>query len=82
VQIFDSLFLNKLSYEVKKQIVSIVQTKHNQIELKLEKTQQQQNTTDCGIFAIAFATDLCHGIDPARCNYSNGHELRCHFLKC
>ena len=64
VRIFDSLFINKLSYEVKKQIASIVQTKHNQIELKLEKTQQQQNATDCGIFAIAFATDLCHGIDP------------------
>ena len=82
VRIFDSLFVNKLSYEVKKQIASIVQTKHNQIELKLEKTQQQQNATDCGIFAIAFATDLCHGIDPVRCNYSDGNELRHHFLKC
>ena len=80
VRIFDSLFVNKLSYEVKKQIASIIQTKHNQIELKLEKTQQQQNTTDCGIFAIAFATDLCHGIDPVRCNYSDGNELRLIFL--
>ena len=82
IRIFDSLFVNNLSFEVKKQIASIVQTKHNQIELKLEKTQQQQNATDCSIFAVAFATDLCHGIDPAKCNYSDGHELWHHFLKC
>ena len=82
VRIFDSLFSNKLSFEVKKQIASIIQTKQNKIDLKLEKTQQQRNSTDCGIFAIAFATDLCHGIDPARCSYSDGHELRSHFLKC
>jgi len=48
----------------------------------LEKTQQQENNTDCGLYAIAFATDLCHGIDPVGLLYAAGSELRCHFLKC
>jgi len=30
-----------------------------------EKTQQQTNSIDCGIYAIAFATDLSYGYDPA-----------------
>ena len=82
VRIFDSLFSNKVSFEVKKQIASILQSKHAEINFKFEKTQQQKNAVDCGIFAIAFATDLCHGNDPVGCAYSDGHQLRLHFLRC
>ena len=82
VRIFDSLYLDEVSFEVKKQIASIIQTKHNEIIVKMEKVQQQKNNIDCGIYAIAFATDLCHGLDPVNCLYSDGHLLRAHFLKC
>ena len=30
-----------------------------------EKVQRQMNSSDCGLYALAFATDLRHGIDPA-----------------
>jgi len=49
-----------MSFEVKKPIASIVKSIHE----KINKTQQQMNGTACGIYAIAFATDLCHGNDP------------------
>jgi len=39
VQVFDSKYSN-LSFEVKKQIASIIKSKHDQICLRLEKTQQ------------------------------------------
>ena len=80
-QVFDSKYL-KLSFEVKKQIASIIKSKNDQISLHLEKTQQQKNNTDCGLYAIAFATDLCYGGDPASLLYEDGTLLRQHFLKC
>ena len=40
--------------------------------------QQQSNTTDCGIFAIAIATDLLYGnLAP---NVSYEHENTCLFV--
>ena len=29
-----------------------------------EKVQRQVGGSDCGLFSLAFATDLCHGLDP------------------
>ena len=68
--------------KLKNKLPQIVKTKQDIIDLKLEKTQQQRNSSDCGIFAIAFATDLCYGIDPSKCSHGDGQELRSHFLKC
>jgi len=74
--------LIKQSYEVMKQIASIINTKNSKIDFILEKTQQQKNSRECGIFAIAFATDLCYGIDPVGCKYGDGKLLKKHFLNC
>ena len=71
IRVFDSLYSN-LSFEVKKQIASIIQSKHGKLDLKIEKTQQQTNSVDCGIYAIAFATDLSYGYDPASLLYVDG----------
>ena len=54
---------------MKKQIASIIQTKHNEITVKMEKVQQQNNSIEYGVYAITFATDLCHGLDPVNCLY-------------
>ena len=48
----------------------------------MEKTQQQANNTDCGIYATAFPTDLCHGNNPASLMYATDIELRKHLLQC
>ena len=48
----------------------------------MEKVQFQKNTIDCGVFAIAFLTDLCHKIDPAACHYPNSKELREYLIHC
>jgi len=50
--------------------------------IKLILKWQQTNNTDCGIYAIAFATEVCHGNNPAGVIYATGVELRSHLLRC
>ena len=63
-----------------KQIAAIVKSRSHQISLFPEKVQSQKNSIDCGIYAIAFITDLCHGINPATHQYSSSKELRQHLV--
>ena len=46
-----------------------------------EKVQKQINSSDCGLFALAFATDLCHGIDPVTQSYDQ-EKMRAHYVDC
>lgn len=46
-----------------------------------EKVQRQANDKDCGLFALAFSTDVCHGIDPATQSYDQV-KLREHYVSC
>ena len=50
----------------KKQIASIMHTKSHQVKLQIGMTQFQENSLDCGVYVITFATDLCHGNDPSQ----------------
>ena len=43
---------------------------------------QPCNSVDCGVFAIAFATDLCLGNDPASLRYIRRCHMRAHLLEC
>lgn len=46
-----------------------------------EKVQWQVGGSDCGLFSLAFATDLCHGIDPTNQKYNQG-SMRQHYVNC
>lgn len=46
-----------------------------------QKVQRQQGASDCGLFAIAFATSLCFGNDPQEISYAQP-LLRSHFIAC
>ena len=41
----------------------------------------QSNSVDCGVYAIAFLTDLFYGKDPASCRYAST-KVRNHFVTC
>jgi hypothetical protein len=45
------------------------------------KVQQQSGGNDCGLFAIAFATSLCHGEDPSQVFYDQ-KSMRQHLWQC
>lgn len=44
-----------------------------------EKFQRQVGASDCGLFYLAFATDLCHGLDHIK--YDQG-AMRQHYVNC
>ena len=46
-----------------------------------EKVQRQFGGSNCGLFALAFATDLCHGLDPTTQTYSQS-QMRQHYISC
>jgi len=52
-----------------------------EIECSIESVQKQTDQVMCGLFAIAFACDLCLGIDPSIRNYDET-KMREHLLKC
>ena len=80
VSVYDSLF-NGVRYDIKEQIASILRSNNKQIQLHIEMVQFQTNSVDCGLFAIAFITDLCYGIDPSNNLYKES-KLHMHFLSC
>ena len=54
-----------ISEETKEQIALITAADKDCINIHLESNQFQTGSSDCGLFAIAFATDLCFGNNPA-----------------
>ena len=64
VQVCDSKYFC-ISEETKEQIALITAADKDYISIHLESTQFQTGSSDCGLFARAFATDLCFGNNPA-----------------
>ena len=75
VKVYDSMF-HSTTYTTKKQIASILRTRSFCVKLQIGMTQFQENSVDCGVYAIAFATDLCHGNDPVQFKYDSPFKLR------
>jgi len=51
------------------------------IGCSIQPVQIQSNTTLCGVYAIAFAFDLCNDCDPSKQCY-NEDKMRTHLYKC
>ena len=58
---FDSLPSGDVSVRSKDQIGALLCTKERQITLDYPAVQIQKGGSDCGLFAVAFATSLCTG---------------------
>ena len=79
--VYDSLKGREVKADVLRQIASYSFCENDQICIKGQPVQQQQNGVDCGIFSIAFATSLANGKDPTQITYDT--SLMCtHFLSC
>ena len=67
VLIYDSAFASRvrMSLDIQMAICSIVRPQPDIINFDVVDVQNQPNGSDCGLFAIAFATELVHGHDPA-----------------
>ena len=77
---YDSMHYG-LSSRTKRVIADLVMSKDKAITVTYPPVQWQSGASDCGIFALAFATSLCLGQDPAAVSYDQAH-MRSHLLAC
>jgi len=80
VNMFDSMRSDDIPLNTKEAIATLVCTTRKSILLSFVDVQQQLNGYDCGLFALAYTSSICNGVDLMMINYSR-HESRSHF-KC
>lgn len=82
VEVFDSLHtLNKEDDQIACQVSCILATTNPSFDIDVVNVHQQEEYDDCGLFALAYAFDLCAGNDPFEAMY-NQNLMRSHLLSC
>ena len=61
VRVYDSLYTTN----TKLQISAMTKPTSRSISIEIQKMHRQTNAVDCGLYAIAYATELCYGNNPA-----------------
>ena len=79
VRLFDSLYHDIISQEVEDQVRELLADSFQKLEYA--PCQQQTNGSDCGVFAIAFATGLVFGSNPQNLNFDIA-KMRPHLVAC
>ena len=79
VKLFDSLYHDIISQEVEDQVKDLLADSFQKLEYT--PCQQQTNGSDCGVFAIAFATSLVLGSTPQDMTYDIA-KMRPHLVTC
>ncbi len=64
----------------KEEIAALLHTSKDKITIRYMNVQHQIGASDCGLFALAFATSLCLAIDPTSVVYNQSH-MRNHLIK-
>ena len=80
VNLYDSLHHNVITKEVEEQAINLVGT-DSFSGLHVVPIQQQNNGSDCGVFAAAFATSLVNGVPPQLLQFDVS-KLRNHLCAC
>ena len=81
VKVYDSLMSPSPALNVQLQIASLICCPLKRIECAYQLCQQQKGGADCGLFAIAFAVDLCLGLDLSTVSYEQSAMCQ-HLCKC
>ena len=70
VFVYDSMYAS-INTNVKRQIAAIMARPEEKMTVKIMDVQKQAGGSDCGLFAIAFATALVNGNQLGSYNYIN-----------
>ena len=79
VNLFDSLYHDIISQEVEDQVKDLLADSFQKLEFA--PCQQQRNGSDCGVFAIAFATSIVLGSAPQNITFDIA-KMRPHLVAC
>lgn len=83
VCVYDSLPRKSIHHNVVKQVCSFFKPplRFKAIKFDIMNVELQPNGSDCGLFALACATELAYGHDPVFCSW-NVKLMRPHLIKC
>ena len=80
VKVYDSLY-SYASEELKMHIASILHSELSVIQLQFPQVQRQSGSSDCGLFALAFATSVVFNVKPEECFFEQ-KLMRSHLATC
>ena len=81
VSVYDSGSPARVTRNVRIAVCSIMKPKCDILHFDLVNIKPQPNGSDCGVFALACATELAHGLDPALCSWECS-SMRSHLMVC
>ena len=82
VLVMDSLGATcHISHSLEQQIAQVYGGGRSQLTVHSLSVQQQVGVKDCGLFAVAFAVELCQKHNPSRISYDQS-KMRAHFISC
>ena len=81
VLIYDSLVPKKICQDIKRQICSFTRPVSNKFMFDVMNVMPQVTSYDCGLHAIASATEILHGRNPSKCLWDTS-QMRKHLMKC
>ena len=81
VGIYDSGRPSNVTKKATKMICSFFKCSSDALHFDLINVETQTNTHDCGVFAVAMATELALGGDPASCRWDT-KKIRQHLKTC
>lgn len=80
VQVYDSGLGKRLNTFTTKSLCSLMKCPKEKLTIEMMNVEGQSNAFDCGIHAIACATELAFGCDPCLCSWEKG--MREHLISC
>ena len=81
VKIYDSGSPSSISVEIQNMVCSMMKPKSSMLTFEIVNVQSQSNSYDCGVFAIAFATEIAHGNNPVSMHFDD-MVMRRHLMEC
>ena len=81
VKLYDSFPSSRLASSVEDSIASVLHSPHESLYVYFMNADIQINGNDCGLYAIANATEICHGFDPVNVSFDQT-RLRSHLRRC
>ena len=81
INLFDSLYTGSTTPQLLNELARMIHTDSPEMIINWQQCSKQVGGNDCGLFALAFATALCHGLNPSSFFFSQGF-MHAHLQKC